>query len=427
MRTFRIILLARIVSLGGSQLSAFGLGVWLYQATGSVWVYSLAALAALAPRVLLGPLVGTVVDRRDRRGVLIAAQAGAGACVLLLVLVFASGELSAWTALPLVALAACFDALEYPAFSAITAALVPPERLVQANGQTQLGLGLCQVGALGAAGVLLDAVGLGGLLLIDAASYGLATAVLVWATARVPRPAEALRAERQPFLRFATDGWRHIAGHAGQLALLVLLSIASFNLGMVQVLFGPLVLGFASAKVLGLVQSVGGAGFLAGGAALLVLRPPRRSVNVILGALLFQGAVMLLAAAQPSVALACAGAFSAAVTFPVIGALSEAIWQRRIPQDLQGRVSSTRAMAQQGSMLLAALAAGPLADRVFEPLMAHGGELAPSVGRVLGAGPGRGVALLMTLIGVATVATAALAFLHPHLRRIDERPASPGP
>lgn len=73
-----------------------------------------------------------------------------------------------------------------------------------------------------------------------------------------------------------------------------------------------------------------------------------------------------------------------------------------------------RAMAQQGATLLASLSAGSLADRVFEPLMMPGGHLAPTVGRVLGAGPGRGVALLMTVIGVATLSTAALASLHPN-------------
>lgn len=420
MRTFLLILVGRSVSLAGSQLTAFGLGVWLYQGTGSVWLYSLVTLASLTPRLVMGPLAGMLADTWDRRTVLIIGQAGSGVCALLLVLLFAVDALGVWTVLPLVALSSCFDTLEFPAFSAATTALVPPERLSHANGMVHLGLGLCQVGAPAVAGVLLDAVGLGGILAIDAATFVFATLVLL--RTRIPHSpqAGAQGVPRPPLLQHAAIGWRYVRSHRGLLALLLLLSVASFNLGMVQILFAPLVLGFGNARALGLVQSVGGTGFMAGSMAVMLRRSPQRAVDAVLGALLFQGLVLFLAAAQPSLVLACVGAFSAVFTFPLIGAHSEAIWQRQVPIDLQGRASSTRAMAQQAATLLASAVAGPLADHVFEPLMASGGQLAASAGRVLGSGPGRGVALLMTLIGSMTVSSAVVGFLNPSLRQVDD-------
>ena len=71
------------------------------------------------------------------------------------------------------------------------------------------------------------------------------------------------------------------------------------------------------------------------------------------------------------------------------------------------------------SMPLAYLLAGPLADGVFEPLLAIGGPLAGSVGRVIGVGQGRGVGLMFIVIGAFTVLAAVGGYLHPRIRFVE--------
>jgi hypothetical protein len=72
------------------------------------------------------------------------------------------------------------------------------------------------------------------------------------------------------------------------------------------------------------------------------------------------------------------------------------------------------------SLPLAYLTAGPLADQVFGPLLAAGGPLASSVGRIIGVGPGRGIGLLFIVMGLLTVLVTTAGYLHPRLRLVEQ-------
>jgi hypothetical protein len=119
------------------------------------------------------------------------------------------------------------------------------------------------------------------------------------------------------------------------------------------------------------------------------------------------------------VILVGAAAFGYLFLNPIILSCSHAIWQSKVPPGLQGRVQALREMAGSVSLGIAFLAAGPLADYVFEPAMATGGFLAGSAGRILDTGPGRGIALLMTLMGLLTLVTVVLAQRYRPLTRLE--------
>jgi hypothetical protein len=106
-------------------------------------------------------------------------------------------------------------------------------------------------------------------------------------------------------------------------------------------------------------------------------------------------------------------------TMPITNACSQAIWQRKVAPDVQGRVFAVRRMIAWSTMPLAYLAAGPLADRVFGPLMVEGGALADSVGRVIGVGPGRGIGLLFVVMGALYSLASIGGALYPRLRRVE--------
>ncbi|HEX5716047.1 MAG TPA: MFS transporter, partial [Thermoanaerobaculia bacterium] len=67
MKIFTVFLLGQTVSLFGSTLSRFALGIWVYQSTGSVTQFALATFFAVTPSIVLSPLLGSLVDRWDRR------------------------------------------------------------------------------------------------------------------------------------------------------------------------------------------------------------------------------------------------------------------------------------------------------------------------------------------------------------------------
>jgi MFS transporter, DHA3 family, macrolide efflux protein len=420
LRTFLLVWLGQSVSLVGSQLAGFGLGVWLYQRTGSTTLYSLVALANVAPLVLIAPLAGVVIDRWDRRLALLAGQAGAGACALLMAALFQLGALDPWAILLCVTLASTFGALHLPAFSATTTTLISPRHLGRANGLVQIGIALAQIGAPSAGGLLLHTFGLGAILGLDVATFLFALGVLLGV--RIPRPTATAegRAGRGSTWHEAMYGFRYLRERPGLLGLLLFSAAVNFTLGMVEVLIAPLVLGFTDSRALGTILSVGGVGMLVGSGVMLAWGGPRRCIHGMLGFILLETLFLLVAAARPSVRLVAIAAFGMLFVLPLIAGCSETIWQRKIPLDLQGRVFSARSAVAGVSLSLSFLLAGPLYDRVAGPLMAQQGLLAPSVGRLLGTGSGRGAALLLVVLSSLTLVSVAVGYLYPPLRRMEE-------
>lgn len=360
-----------------------------------------------------------MVDRIDRRTVLLFEQVAGGGCGLLMLLLASRGELGLTWILLLVGLQACCAASNFQAFSAATTLLVPKERLGRANGLVQLGLALAQIAAPAIAGALLLSFGLTVILLLDFGTFLFAAATLVSVQIPAPPVSEAGRAARGSVHEELRFGWRFIRERPGLFWLLIFFAGFNLTIGMVRTLITPLVLGFADSRALGLVLSSGGLGMLLGSGLMLVWGGPSRQVFGILFFALLLGVLLFLGAARPSTPLIAIGAFGGFFTAPLIQGCSNTIWQRKVPPDVQGRVFSFRSMVAGGTLPLASLIAGPLSDRLFEPLLRQGGALAGSVGRLLGVGPGRGVALLFIVLGGSTAALAIAAYLHPRLRYVE--------
>jgi DHA3 family macrolide efflux protein-like MFS transporter len=105
----------------------------------------------------------------------------------------------------------------------------------------------------------------------------------------------------------------------------------------------------------------------------------------------------------------------------IVQSISNTIWQLKVAPEVQGCVFSLRYMLATIITPLAYLAAGPLADQVFEPLLREGGVLASTVlGTLLGTGPGRGIGLIYVLSGVVVILISGLAYLNPRIRHLEE-------
>ena len=420
MKTFLLIWFGQLISLLGSGLTGFALAVWVFQRTGSATQLTLIAFFTMLPMVVFSPLAGALVDRWDRRWALILSEAGAAITPLALVLLLAINHFAVWQIYLIVGISAVFRAFQFPAFSAATTLLVAREQLTRASGLVQVAQGIAQLFAPVLAGVLLAIVGLQGVFVVDVITFvfSIATLLLV----RIPRPettAEGL-ASRGSLLREATYGWTYISTRPGLLGLLLFFAVSNFLMGTIIVLAPPLLLGFTTPGVLGTVLSVGGSGILGGSAAMSIWGGPRRRVYGVFGGVLLSGVGMILAGLAPSALLIGAAAFILTFGLPVIAASSQAIWQRKVAPDVQGRVFAIRSMIATASMPLAYLVSGPLADYVFNPLLVPGGALAGSVGRAIGVGPGRGIALMFILLGLLTLLAVALGYMYPRLRLVEE-------
>jgi hypothetical protein len=104
---------------------------------------------------------------------------------------------------------------------------------------------------------------------------------------------------------------------------------------------------------------------------------------------------------------------------PFINGSNQAIWQSKVPLEVQGRVFSARALIAQVSAPIAMLITGPLADGVLIPGMREGGFLTPSLGWILGTGEGAGISLLYLAVGIVTFAFSLGGFSFREVREVE--------
>jgi hypothetical protein len=218
----------------------------------------------------------------------------------------------------------------------------------------------------------------------------------------------------------AAFGWRYIRERPGLQGLLLYFAMINLILSMVIVLTVPLVLSITDQVVLGKVLSVSSAGLLAGSILMSVTGGPRPHIHGVLGFGLLFGTSLVIAGLRANPWLVAAGLFVTMFGAPVINGASQAIWQMKVPPDLQGRVFAVRRMLAQLTAPLGHLLAGPLADYVFRPLLTPQGALAGSVGKLIGVGPGRGIGLLYIVLAILPILTSLWGYSQPQLRYVEQ-------
>jgi DHA3 family macrolide efflux protein-like MFS transporter len=418
-RTFLLIWFGQLISLTGTGLTGFALGVWVYQRTGSVTQFALIAIATTLPGILFSPIAGALVDRWDRRWAMFLSDAGASLCTLSMCLLLFVGRLQVWEIYIAMAISSTITAFQWPAYSAATTLLVPKEHLGRASGMVQIAEAVAQIGSPAIAGVMMGIFPIFSILLVDFVTYLFALFTLLITRFPKPETTAESKARQGSLLREAAFGWTYIVARPGLLGLLLYFASANFVTGFAQVLFTPLVLSLTTPAVLGLIWSVGGIGFLVGSLAMSLWGGPRQRILGILCSGLLEGVVLLIIGFPPRVIVFATAVFLFFLAEPVIGGCSQATWQVKTPPDVQGRVFAVRRMIAWSSLPLSYLLAGPLADHVFTPLLVQGGPLANSVGRIIGVGPGRGIALFFVIMGILLIAASGVGFLYPRLRRLE--------
>jgi MFS family permease len=415
-KAFLAIWIGQVVSILGSSLSGFALGVWIYQETGSASNFALVALCTVLPQLLVSPLAGGLVDRYSRRWMMIVGDSGAGLCTLVLALLFFSGQIQPWQIYLMTIFSSACGALQTPAYSALIATAIRNEQLGRANGLIQFGHGLAELLSPALAGVLVVSIGVPGVLFVDLASFVAAVTTLLLVrlpekeAAPDPHPGHSAHANAPAPQHLSWSGtlrvgWAAIQSQPSLVALLRFQAIFSFLWSLFGVLVTPMILGFSDPQGLGLALAVAGSGLLIGSLVMSAWGGPRRRLRGLLGFELVSAAAFVLMGARPELLWVAAAAFLAHGTLAFVSSLNESLWQSQVESSVLGRVLALRQTAVKAATLLAYVLAGALADHVLEPLLRTDGILAPNLGVWIGTGPGRGIAALFILIGVIKALT----------------------
>jgi len=408
MKGFTAVWAGQFVSILGTSMTNFALTIWAWEKTGEATALALVGFSFVAPYILMSPFAGALVDRWNRKLVMMLSDLAAGASTLAVLLLFASGRLEVWHLYVTSAFAGAFQAFQFPAFSAAITLMLDKEQYARANGMMSLAHSASNIFAPVAAGILLPIVGIGGIMAFDVVSFLAAVGALV--LIHVPQP-QVREREKPSLLQDSMFGFRYILSRPSLLGLQLIFLVSNFTGSIGFSLLAPMILSRTGndSLILGSVQSAFGVGGVIGGLVMSAWGGPRRKVNGLLLGLTSSSLLgMTTMGLGRGVSVWVAAAFVLMFVNPITNGCSQAIWQSKIPPELQGRVFSTRALIAQASQPLAMFIAGPLADRLAEPAMMPGGALALPLGWLVGTGPGAGMALIFVAAGIIGASTGGV-------------------
>jgi MFS family permease len=401
-----IVLIGQVVSLLGSAMTGFALTIWISRQTDQATPFTLGGFAFVLPAVVLSIFAGPLVDRSNRKRVMIFSDLAAGLVTLAQLALFATGHLQIWHVYVGNAVQGALTAFQFPAFSTAVTMMVSKEQYARVSGIISLGRAASGVFAPALAAVFIKYFDVTGVMLIDVITFVVAIGALLFV--RVPQPpiSEEGRESRGSFWKETSFGFRFILQRPSLLGLQLVFACGNLLSGISFALVAPMILVTtgrteASVGVLGTVQTLFAVGGVAGGLLLSVWGgPKRKALGVVFGWALFGllGAVVM--GLGQVVYVWAVAAFFAAFFGPIIDGSNQAIWQSKVAPDLQGRVFSVRLLIAWIMSPLANLIAGPLADKVFEPAMREGGSLVSVFGGLVGSGPGHGMSLMFIICGL---------------------------
>lgn len=416
MGRFLAIATGQQLSMIGSALTEFALPIWVYLQTGSLFQLGMLATFGLVPGIVVAPLAGAIVDRGDRRRVMLYGDIAAGLTQAALLALYLSDSLEIWHCYVMISLLSASLAFQRVAWGSAVPQLVPKRFLGRANGVVQMALGLAQfLVPLIAVGIL-HVIGLGGILVFDVVSYVIATGVTL--AVRFPDVMAATR--RESVGAEIRAGFQRALGSRHFRAMLFWFAVLNIFLSPLFLLVTPLVLSFSSTAAAGWVSTAAGAGAVLGGLTLLVWGGPRRMrLRGVLFATLGLAAACVVTGLRPSVAVVAAGAFGMTYGLALLNGIYATVIQTKVPMRFHGRVIAVNTMVAWSTLPIGFALVAPAGPELLQPLMDEGGALASSVGALIGTGDGRGIGLLYLVFGLAMAVLVLISLCVPVLARFD--------
>lgn len=416
--TFYALVATQALSSFGSRISSLAIGIWVFQQSGAATPLTLVAFFTMLPTILGAGFAGALVDRFDRRLVMVIADAGQAFGTILLLFSFMSGAFALWHLYVIALLQAIFATAQFPAFQASISMLASDSHRDRANAVAQMIGPAAGIIAPALAGLVYVTVGVVGAIVLDLTTFLVAAFIVL--NLRIPRPARTLdgRALEASLVSQAFDGFRYLAARPALLAFEIYGTAINCLLGGAIALLTPYILARTDSETaLGLVFSAQNCGAIVGSIAAAAM--PRRGLRIhgmMIGVMVACVFFALCGLARDAWTLAlCLFFFMGSLPFMNVPFMS--IMQAKIAPDVQGRVFAAMAQISGFAMPLAVLAAGPLADRVFEPAVATPDWhwLAPAFGAEAGAGMG----LLFAVSGILGLLLSLGVYLAPRIRRIE--------
>ena len=406
MKTFMVIWFGQFISMLGSALSAFGLGIWIFQKTGSAASFAMSAVCTVLPALLFAPFAGSIADRKKRKAIILLTDSIDAFLKILIVTLLIFNKLELWMVYPLVFISGTLGTFQNPAFGASIPMLVPTDKLTRANGLLQFSSAIQNLLAPVIAGFLYPLIELKGLFIIDFVSFFFALASIAFI--KIPQPLiektkDSLVLAALKDLKYA---WKYLIQKEGLMQLIVFFAFLNFIANLSMILLGPLMMSVYNSQAYGNVQAGIGLAMLLGGLCSSLIPDTKNKIKRILLILSLCSIGPIISGTTLNRIIITGGFFIFMFPVPYVNTLLMSIFQIKIERNVLGRVGALMTAILAAITPIAYLCAGPLADYVFEPLMNE---------------KGRGIGLIFITSGILLIISCLLMRLNKTVTSIEKR------
>ena len=389
---FLLLWAGELISSIGGGLTSFGLGLYIFQKTGSAADMALLTLLGFLPALILKVPAGVLADRYDRRLLMMIGDGLSGLGVLFILICMLQGEAQLWQIYLGTTISSVFSALLEPSYTATVTDLLTREQYSKANGLVSMAGSARYLFSPVIAGFLLAVSDIKLILIIDISTFFLTVvaAAVVKHGIKTSKPTES-----EPFFKSMKEGWHAVSGKKGLMVLIVVSSLICLFMGVFQVLGEPFVLSFADAKTLGIVETAAASGMLVTSIILGIRGIKKNFARVLSIGLAVSGVGMALFAVTENIYIVCIFGFVFFAALPFANNCLDYLVRINIPAELQGRAWGFLGFISQLGYVAAYGLSGITADLI---------------GNATGLGVGKGSAITVIISGICLV-IVALAML----------------
>ena len=403
MKKFLLLWMGELISSIGGGLTSFGLGVYVFQKTGSAAGMALVTLLGFLPTLLFTVPAGVLADRYDRRVLMMIGDGFSGLGILYIFLCMIRGGANLVQICIGVFISAIFSSLLDPSYRATITDLLSKEEFSKASGLVSLAGSARYLFSPIIAGLLLAYHDISLLLLIDVSTFfvTITTTFIVRQGIKEKQPTE-----KQSFLESIKEGWSAIHIEKGVFVLVLCSSLITLFLGTLQILVEPMILSFADSKVLGIIETLCASGMLASGILLGGFGIKKEYGKVLQISFFMAGIFMIgMSIFENPVYISIFGFFFFA-TLPFCNNCMDYLCRTNIPDALQGRAWGFIGFLSQIGYVIAYAVSGLAAD---------------GLGSLSGMGVGRGAAFIIGISGVLLSLVAVTLLRFQAIKELEKR------
>ena len=409
MAGFVIVWIGQIISVLASSMTGFGMTLWMYKQTGSATAMAGMQVAFITPFLLLSPIAGVMVDRYNRKLMMMVSDLVSVISTAGIFLLYATGHLEYWHLYVSAVFNGLGNTFQWPAYSSAISTMIPKEQYGRANGLMSLLEAGPGVLAPMLAGIILalpitkpfDSFAL--IMFIDLLTFFIAIGALLFVY--IPQPEKTVEGQKESgsIWRESAYGFKYIFKRPSLLGLQMIFFAGNLFSGMGFTLLAPMVLARTAQNsvIFGSVQTAGAVGGVVGGIIMSAWGGFKRRVHGVLLGWFMSGIFFAMLGVGQGLSVWIPFMVLMMLVGPLINTSNQSIWQSKVAPDLQGRVFSARRLIAWFTNPIAPLIAGVLADYVMEPAMATSSTgMSQILGSWFGTGPGAGMGVLLFLSGM---------------------------